>query len=65
MAAKTGKAGIGTALKVGLTIVGIGVAAGTALVVGMDQVMKKVFVKEEWPKQEWADDEWAEEDLEN
>lgn len=51
-------------LKAGLAILGIGVAVGTALVVGMDQVMKRVFVKEDWPEENWVDDDWAEEELE-
>lgn len=52
------------AAKVALTTIGISLAAGTALVVGMDRVMKKIFVNEDWPDEEWSSDDWAGEDLE-
>ena len=53
-----------SALKVAATIVGIGIVAGTTLVVGMDRLMKRIFVGEEWPREEWSNDDWAGEDLE-
>ncbi len=56
--------GMGAALKVALAVVGIGVAAGATLVVGLDQIMKRIFVNDSWPEREWSNDDWAEEDLE-
>lgn len=53
------------AAKAALAILGVGFAAGTTLVIGLDRVMKKIFVDEEWPEEEWSGDDWAEEDLEN
>ena len=43
----------------------IGIVTGTTLVIGLDRVMKKIFVDEDWPSQEWTNDNWAEEDLED
>ena len=51
--------GTSAAAKVALAILGVGFVAGTTLVVGMDHIMKKIFVNEEWSR-----DDWAEEDLE-
>ena len=63
--ADTGRCnGASKAVKVGLAILGVGLVTGTTLVIGMDRVMKKIFVNEEWPEEEWANDDWAEEDLE-
>ncbi|MGC2871817.1 hypothetical protein ACPW7J_03470 [Ihubacter sp. rT4E-8] len=56
--------GTSAAAKAALAILGIGFVAGTTLVVGMDHIMKKIFVNEEWPDEEWSNDDWAEEDLE-
>ena len=56
---------LGAAAKVGLTILGVGFVAGVTLVEGMDRIMKKIFVNEDWPEEEWSNDEWAEEELEN
>ena len=53
-----------TAVKAACAIVGIGVVAGTTLVIGMDRLMRKIFVGEDWPAEEWSNDDWAEEDLE-
>ena len=50
--------------KVALGILGIGFVAGTTLVIGMDRIMKKIFVNEDWPNEEWSSDDWAEEELE-
>lgn len=57
--------GASAAAKAALGILGIGMVAGTALVVGMDRVMKKIFVNEEWPEEEWSSDSYAEEELDN
>ena len=57
--------GASAAAKAALGILGIGMVAGTALVVGMDRVMKKIFVNEEWPEEEWSSDRYAEEELDN
>ena len=54
----------GDAIKVALAILGVGVAAGATLVVGMDQIMKRIFVNDSWPTKEWEDDDWAGEELE-
>ena len=56
--------GLGAAIKVALAVLGIGVAAGATLVVGMDQIMKRIFVSDSWPQKEWSNNEWAQEDLE-
>lgn len=53
------------ALKAALAILGIGITAGTTLVIGMDRVMKKIFVDEKWPENDWTDNDWAEEELDN
>ena len=53
-----------TAVKVALAVVGIGLIAGTTLVLGMDRIMKTIFVNEDWPAEKWSNDDWAEEDLE-
>ncbi len=56
--------GVSAAVKTALGIIGVGVVAGTTLVVGLDQIMKRIFVNEDWPAEEWSNDDWAEEDLE-
>ena len=33
-------------------------------VLGLNQVMKKIFVSEDWPDEDWSGDDWAEEELE-
>ena len=53
------------AAKAALGILGIGFVAGTTLVVGMDRIMKKIFVNEDWPEEEWSSDDYAEEELDN
>lgn len=57
-------AGTSDAIKVALAILGVGVVAGTTLVIGMDQIMKRLFVNEAWPESEWSNNDWAGEDLE-
>ena len=52
------------AVKVAFVILGVGVAMGTALVVSMDQLMKRIFVNDSWPEEEWSNNDWAGEDLE-
>ena len=52
------------ALRAALAILGIGVAAGATLVLGMDQIMKRIFVSEPWPNAELEKNDWAGEDLE-
>jgi len=52
------------AVKVALAIVGVGVVAGTTLVVGMDRIMRRIFVNESWPDAELTEDDWAGEELE-
>lgn len=52
------------ALKTGLVVLGFG-AAGATIVVGLDRVMKKIFVNEDWPAEEWSNDDWAEEELDS
>lgn len=53
------------ALKTSLVVLGFGVAAGATIVVGLDRVMKKIFVNEDWPAEEWSNDDWAEEELDS
>lgn len=63
-AANTGrKAGVSGAAKAALAILGIGFVAGTTLVIGMDRIMKKIFINEEWPDEEWSGEDWTDEDL--
>ncbi|MBQ7246171.1 MAG: hypothetical protein IJS33_04560 [Firmicutes bacterium] len=52
------------AVKVAFAILGVGVAMGTALVVSMNQIMKRIFVSDSWPEEEWSNNDWAGEDLE-
>ncbi len=59
------KNGTSAAAKAALGILGVGFVAGTTLVVGMDRIMKKIFVNEDWPEEEWSSDDYAEEDLDN
>ena len=59
------KCGMSKAAKASLMILGIGIVTGTTLVIGLDRVMKKIFVDEDWPSQEWTNDNWAEDDLED
>lgn len=59
------KTGTSTAAKAALAVLGVGFVAGTTLVIGMDRIMKKIFVNEDWPDEEWSSDDWAEEELEN
>ncbi len=59
------KKGVSTVAKVALGILGVGFVTGTTLVLGMDRIMKKIFVNEDWPNEEWSADDWAEEDLED
>lgn len=59
------KARMNSAARAGLAVLGIGLALGVALVVCMDQIMKKIFVNEDWPEEEWSNDDWAGEELES
>ena len=47
------------AAKVMLAVIGVGVVTGVTLVIGMDQVMKRIFVNEDWPDEEWSSDEYV------
>ncbi len=51
------------ALKAAGAIVGIGMVAGITLVLGMNKIMKEIFVNDDWPDEEWSSDDWAGEDL--
>ncbi|MCH3953869.1 MAG: hypothetical protein LKK51_01715 [Eubacterium sp.] len=51
------------ALKAAGAIVGIGLVAGFTLVMGMNKIMKEIFVNDDWPDEEWSSDDWAGEDL--
>ena len=53
------------ALKTSLFVLGFGAAAGATIVVGLDRVMKKIFVNEDWPAEEWSNDDWAEGELDS
>ena len=48
------------AIKILLTVLGIGIVTGAAVVIGVHGVVKKMFVNERW-----SSDDWAEEELEN
>ena len=56
--------GMAEAVKVALAVLGVGVAAGATLVIGMDQIMKRIFVNDSWPNGEWENNDWAGEELE-
>ena len=58
------RAGINEAIKMAMAIVGVGVVAGATLVIGMNQIMKKIFVNDSWPEVDWTKDDWAQEELE-
>lgn len=58
------KIGTSTAMKAAFAIVGFGVVVGTTLVIGMDQIMKRIFMSDTWPESEWSNNDWAGEDLE-
>ncbi len=60
MADRGRKQGMPSAAKAALAILGVGVAAGTTLVIGLDRIMKKIFKNEDWPD----DEDWSDEDLE-
>ncbi len=62
--ADQGNNGMSTAGKVALSVIGVGFVTGVTLVVGLDRIMKKIFVNEDWPDEEWSSDDWADEDLE-
>ena len=59
------KNGTSAVAKAALGILGVGFVAGTTLVVGVDRIMKKIFVNEDWPEEEWSADDYAEEELDN
>lgn len=63
MADKGRQDGASAAAKAALAILGVGFVAGTTLVIGVDKIMKKIFVDEDWPSEEWTNDDWAEEEL--
>lgn len=50
--------------KIALAILGVGVISGATVVVGINQIMKKIFINEDWPDEEWSSDDWAGEELE-
>ena len=51
--------GTSAAAKVALAILGVCFVACTTLVGGMDHIMKKIFVNEDWPDEEMSRDDWA------
>ena len=53
------------ALKAAVAIIGVGVACGVTLVIGMNKIMRDIFVNEDWPGEEWSSDDWAGEDLDD
>lgn len=55
--------GLSTASKVALVVIGASFLVGTATVIGLDQIVKRVFVNDEWPDEEWSSDDWADEEL--
>ncbi|HKM28187.1 MAG TPA: hypothetical protein VJY37_00730 [Anaerovoracaceae bacterium] len=59
------KGGMSKAAKASLAIIGIGFVAGTTIVIGVDRIMKKIFINEEWPDEDWTNDDWAGEEIDN
>lgn len=59
------KNGMSKAAKVSLAIIGIGFVTGTTIVIGIDKIMKKIFINEEWPDEDWTNDDWAGEEIDN
>lgn len=49
--------------KIALAILGVGFVTGTTVVVGMNHLMKKIFVNEEWPQDEWTTEGINEDDI--
>ena len=56
--------GLSMALKTAMAITGVGIVAGATLVIGMDQIMKRIFVSDSWPETRLEDNDWAGEELE-
>ena len=63
--ADTGIRKTSSAAKIALAAIGASALAGTAVVIALDRVMKKVFVTDEWPDEEWSNDDWADEELDH
>ncbi len=61
--AKPQKKGMSTASKIALTVIGASFVVGVATVIGLDQIVRRVFVNDVWPDEEWSSDDWADEDL--
>ena len=57
------KKGMSTASKIALTVIGASFVVGVATVIGLDQIVRRVFVNDVWPDEEWSSDDWADEDL--
>lgn len=49
--------------KIALAILGVGFVTGTTVVLGMNHLMKKIFVNEEWPEEEWTTEGINEDDI--
>ncbi|MDY2960486.1 MAG: hypothetical protein SOR72_06805 [Hornefia sp.] len=50
--------------KIALAVLGVGVISGATVVIGLNRIMRKIFINEDWPDEEWSSDDWAGEDLE-
>lgn len=61
---KKGKKKTSKAAKIALAVLGVGVISGATAVVGLNHIMKKIFINENWPDEEWSGDDWAGEELE-
>ena len=60
---KEQKKGMSTASKIALTVISASFVVGVATVIGLDQIVRRIFVNDVWPDEEWSSDDWADEDL--
>jgi len=51
------------AVKTGLTIMGVGLAAGLALVIATKKVFDEIFVEDDWSDEDWSGEDDLEEKI--
>ncbi|HKK94956.1 MAG TPA: hypothetical protein VJ916_01335 [Anaerovoracaceae bacterium] len=50
-------------VKTGLTIIGVGLAAGLALVIATKKVFDEIFVEDDWSDEDWSGEDDLEEKI--